>query len=82
MSKVNLNQVNQTLYDVMQRLMEGNDPNCDQKDTISIERAQAIVEVAQTIVNSAKVQSDFIKAVIRETTIDMNKEKQLFLGTE
>lgn len=82
MSKVNLNQVNQTLYDVMQRLMEGNDPNCDPKDTISIERAQAIVEVAQTIVNSAKVQSDFIKAVVRETTIDMNREKQLFLGEE
>ena len=80
MSKVNLNQVNQTLFDVMQRLMEGNDPNADAKDTISVERAKAIVDVAQTIVNSAKVQSDFIKAVVRETTIDMSKEKQLFLG--
>lgn len=80
MSKVNLNQVNEALYDVMQRLMEGNDPNSDPKDTITIERAKAIVDVAQTIVNSAKVQSDFIKAVVRETTIDMSKEKQLFLG--
>ena len=80
MSKVNLNQVNEALYDVMQRLMEGNDPNCDPKDTITVERAKAIVDVAQTIVNSAKVQSDFIKGVIRETTLDMSKEKNLFLG--
>ena len=80
MSKVNLNQVNEALYDVMLRLRDGNDPDCDPKDTITIERAKAITDVAQTIVNSAKVQCDFIKAVVKETSINMDKEKQLFLG--
>jgi hypothetical protein len=80
MSKVNLTSINEALYDVMQRLVEGNDPNCDPKDSISIERAKAITDVAQTIVNSAKVQCDFLKSVMKETTVNIDKDKQLFLG--
>ena len=80
MSKVNLTSINEALYDVMQRLVEGNDPNCDPKDSISIERAKAITDVAQTIVNSAKVQCDFLKSVMKETTVNIEKDKQLFLG--
>jgi hypothetical protein len=64
----------------MQRLVEGNDPKCDPKDSISIERAKAITDVAQTIVNSAKVQCDFLKSVMKETTVNIDKDKQLFLG--
>jgi hypothetical protein len=80
MSKVNLTSINEALYDVMQRLVEGNDPNCDPKDSISIERAKAITDVAQTIVNSAKVQCDFLKSVMKESTVNIDKDKQLFLG--
>jgi hypothetical protein len=80
MSKVNLNQINDALYDVMLRLKEGNDPESDPKDSISIERAKAITDVAQTIVNSAKVQCDFMRSIMQNTTFNIDKEKQLFLG--
>jgi hypothetical protein len=80
MSKVNLNQINEALYDVMLRLKEGNDPDSDPKDGISIERAKAIADVAQTIVNSAKVQCDFMRSIMQNTTFNIDKEKQLFLG--
>jgi hypothetical protein len=80
MSKVNLNQINEALYDVMLRLKEGNDPESDPKDGISIERAKAITDVAQTIVNSAKVQCDFMRSIMQNTTFNIDKEKQLFLG--
>jgi hypothetical protein len=81
MSKVNLTAINEALYDVMLRLKEGNDPESDPKDGISIERAKAITDVAQVIVNSAKVQCDFLKSVMKETTVNIDTEKKLFLGS-
>jgi hypothetical protein len=78
MSKLNLTTLNETLGDVIQRLMDGNDPSADAKDTISIERAKAINEMAQTIVASAKVQSDVITTVIKHGGKESIKKASVF----
>ena len=44
----------ETLFDTLDKLKDG---------TIELDKAKAITNVSQTIVNSAKVEVDFIKAV-------------------
>lgn len=43
------------LFDVLRGLKDKNNP-------LDIERARAVADVAQTVINSAKVEVDFIKA--------------------
>ena len=42
MTTTNLNDLQSHLFDVIERLKEGNDPDADPKDSISIDRAKAI----------------------------------------
>jgi hypothetical protein len=80
MSKSNLSNLNDTLADVIQRLMEGNDPSVDPKDTISIERAKAINNVASTMVQAAKVQADVLNTIIKHGGKDSMNKASLFFS--
>jgi hypothetical protein len=78
--KLTLTDLNEHLFDVIERLKEGNDPNADTKDSISIERAEAIRDVAQVIVNSAKVQADVMKAMFKDNATVANDALVTFFG--
>lgn len=49
-----VNDLRNDLFDTLEKLKDG---------SMEIDKAKAITNVAQTIVNSAKVEVDFIKAV-------------------
>jgi hypothetical protein len=50
--KNNINQLRNHLFDVLQGLKD---------DSMTVEKAKAISDVAQTIINSAKVEVDYVK---------------------
>jgi hypothetical protein len=52
----------------------------DEKDPIEIDRAKAVAEVAQVIVNSAKIEVDFIKATGGKTGTGFIPTGELLLG--
>jgi ribosomal protein S3AE len=68
MTTTNLSDLRLHLFDVIERLKEGNDPKADPKDSISIERAKAINESAKEIINIAKVEVDAIKIIADSNT--------------
>ncbi len=50
----------------------------DEENPMQIERAQAIASVAQTIINSARAETEFLKVTMREpTTSFIPNEEQL-----
>lgn len=49
------------ISDLRNHLFEAIEGLLDQKEPLDIERARAVAEVAQVVVNSAKVEVDFIK---------------------
>ena len=51
------------MFDVMERLMSGNDPECDKKDTIDIPTAKAMAACGTVIVNSMKLEVDALRAI-------------------
>lgn len=51
----NVTDLRKHLFDVLEQLK-------DKKNPMEIERARAIAEVAQTVINSAKVEVEFAKA--------------------
>lgn len=61
MSNNNLQALRNHLFDVIERLKESNDPDADPKDTISLEIAKEITEAAKVIVNSSKIEVDFLR---------------------
>lgn len=76
MSRTTLQDLREHLFDTIERLKEGNDPNADPKDTIDIKRAKAIREVAAEIVASAKVEVDAIRILAKADNPD-NTRKML-----
>lgn len=53
MSTKNINDLRESLFDTMQRLKDG---------SITIEQAKVMADIGQTIINTAKVEVDYIKA--------------------
>lgn len=52
----------------------------DKEDPMDLDRAKAVADVAQTIINSAKVEVDFVRATGRVTGsdfIDIEQRPQL-----
>ena len=64
MPNKDINQLRETLFETMDKLM---------KNEIEVPKAQAIVNVANAIINSAKVEIDFQKL------IDSKERKSQFL---
>ena len=60
MSK-NINDLREVLFDTLQQLKSGK---------MTVEHAKAMSDVAQTIINTAKVEIDYIKATGNERTTD------------
>ena len=54
MPKNKIEDLRNHLFDTMERLLDPDDP-------MDLERAEAVAKVAQVVVNSAKVEVDFIK---------------------
>lgn len=77
MPKNKIEDLRNILFETMERLMDEDDP-------MDIQRAQAVAEVAQVVVNSAKVEVDFAKNVsglgsgfLPITNTDSNPERNL-----
>ena len=51
------------LFEVIERLKISNDPDADEKEKISVETAKAVTQAASIIVNSAKIEVEFLKIV-------------------
>lgn len=59
-----------TMTDLRNHLFETLEALKDDEKPMDIERAKAIVTVAQTIVNSAKVEVDFLEAIDSSETTE------------
>lgn len=68
--KTTLSDLRDELFDVLQRLKDGNDPDCDKKDTIDIERAKAISDVSGNIIAAAKLEADALKFIAKNEDVD------------
>ena len=66
MADTSLQALREHLFDVIERLKDGNDPGVDPKDAISIESANAITAAASQIINSAKVEVMAYKLIASE----------------
>lgn len=64
-SKTTIKDLKDHLFDVIERLKSANDPDADPKDTISLDHASAIVEVAKVIVDSAKTEVQALNILSR-----------------
>ena len=63
MGKTDLATLRSHMFDVIQRLKDSNDPDCDQKDKIDIETARAISDAGKVIIDAAKVEVDALKVI-------------------
>jgi len=61
MKNTSLSDLRGHLFDVIERLKEGNDPEADKADCIDIDRAKTIAAVAREVIQSAKVEVDAMK---------------------
>ena len=69
-----LNDLRSHLFEVIERLKEGNDPDADPKDAIDIERAKVIADVAKEVISSAKVEVEALKVMGSTVNFDIQKE--------
>lgn len=80
MADTSLQALREHLFDVIERLKEGNDPGADPKDTISIDNAQAITAAAGQIINAAKTELLAYKLIANEGSVSgLEKSKILRL---
>lgn len=63
MKNNNMSALRNHLFEVIERVKLNNDPDADDKEKMSIEQAKAISQAASIIVNSAKIEVDFLKIV-------------------
>ena len=64
MSKTSLQDLREHMFDVIERLKESGDPECDPKDSITVEKAEAICNAASKIIDAAKVEAELIKTLV------------------
>lgn len=75
MAKNKINDLRDHLFEVIEKLQEGD-------ENMSIEKAQTISMVANTIINSAKVEVEYVKATGQEKSdqslfMPLNEPKRL-----
>jgi len=64
MSKNNdLTALRNHLFEVIERLKLSNDPDADAKEKMDVDTAKAVTQAASIIVNSAKIEVEFLKLV-------------------
>lgn len=78
-SKTSLTDLRNHLFDVIERLKDSNDPDADEKDTISIETAKAINQTAGEIIESAKVEVEALKIIATYKGLDDYEVQSEFL---
>lgn len=70
MAKNTMTDLRNHLFEVMEALKDDEKP-------MDIERAKAVVNVAQTIINSAKVEVEFLEAIDSSESTDFFEMKRL-----
>lgn len=77
-----------TMTDLRNHLFEVMEALKDEEKPMDLERAKAVVNVAQTLINSAKVEVDFLNAIDSSESTDffdmqrIEKRKSLATGME
>lgn len=82
MAKNDLPALRDHLFEVIERLKSNSDPNADNFEKIDIETAKAITNTANTIIDSAKVEVDFLKLINKDagaSGVMMEASKTKFL---
>lgn len=74
MKKTSLNNLNDHLFETIERLLLRNDPGADECEKIDIETARAVAEIGDVIVRSAKLHIDALKAISFSQNPQMVKE--------
>lgn len=66
----NINDLRKTLFETLQGVKDG---------TVSVEKARAVADLSQNIINTAKVEIDYLKAGGKVTSefIEVSQPKQL-----
>ncbi|MDP3451459.1 MAG: hypothetical protein Q8R90_00765 [Bacteroidales bacterium] len=67
MAKNDLPALRDHLFEVIERLKSNSDPDADACEKIDIGTAKAITMTAKTIIDSAKVEVEFLKLISDET---------------
>lgn len=65
MKNNNLTALRNHMFEVIERLQLANDPDADAKEKMDVETAKAITNAASVIVNSAKIEVDFLKVIAK-----------------
>ncbi len=73
MKKNTLSDLRDHLFDVLERVKDGNDPEADPKDTIDLDRAKVIANVSKQIIDSAKVEVEAVKVLNDTVNFDIQQ---------
>lgn len=78
MAKNKINDLRNHLFEVIEMLKD------DDQNSMTIEKAKAIVDVSQAIINTAKVEVDYIRATdgVRRTNYETEFLNQTLLDNE
>lgn len=74
MKKTSLNDLNDHLFETIERLLLRNDPDADECEKIDIETAKAVADIGDVIVRSAKLHVDALKSISFSQNPQMVKE--------
>jgi hypothetical protein len=80
MSKISLEALKLEMFDTIQRLKAGNDPNANPEDTISVDAAKQVQACGRIIVDAYRVQADVIRMACEsdsKAAFSMTKESGL-----
>jgi hypothetical protein len=66
-NNVNLDRLNEHLFDVIERLKDRNDPEAEVKDIIDLEEARQICEAGKIIVESYKVKAQVLNIIAKSS---------------
>lgn len=81
-SRERLQNVKNKITDLRNHLFETIEGLLDQDKPMEIDRAKAVAEVAQVIVNSAKIEVEFVRATNKAGTGFIEEEKPKLLRGE
>lgn len=78
MAKNTMDALRDHLFETIEMLKNNSDPDADPKEKIDLETAKRISEAAQVIVNSVKIEVDFLQVVSKSE----NRQSVLKLANE
>jgi hypothetical protein len=83
MAQNDLNALRNHMFEVIERLKLNNDPEADENEKMDINVAKAMTNAASVIVNSAKIEIDFLRIIAKGDNlhgVEAAAEKTRFLS--